>query len=373
MSDVVRVLHVAPQLETGGMERLLVEFARHADRRRFALRFAALGARGTVADEIEACGWSVTALGAPPGVRVSIMLRLARLIRDERTDIVHTHNTKPLLYAGPAARLAGHRNRGRGRTRGVIHTRHGQRHGATARQDVMFGLASYCADRMVCVSEDSARRCLGDRTTPRRIRTIHNGIDLERFAYAGPAAEGPAVFVGRLTPEKDVATLLHATAIVAENRASFRLKIAGAGPCEAGLTRLTNALGLDAHVEFLGEVRDVPALFRRSSLLVLPSVTEGLPLTVLEAMACGLPVVATRVGGTPEAVADGDTGLLVPAGDPNALAAALLDIQDDAQRARRMGLAGCRRVAERFDVRTMVARYQSLYEEVLGVDQVRAA
>src|ERR1051326_659354 len=140
-SRLRRVAHVVLQLETGGMERLLVEFARHADRSRFALSFIALGRRGPVAAEIESCGWPVTTLDARPGVRPSVVFRLARLLQDEGTDIVHTHNTKPLLYAGPAARLA--------RVGAVVHTRHGQRRGATRLQDHLFRLAARCADRVV--------------------------------------------------------------------------------------------------------------------------------------------------------------------------------------------------------------------------------
>src|ERR1041385_541538 len=102
------------------MERLLLEFARHADRRRFALSFVSLGPRGPIADQIEACGWPVVSLDAAPGVRLSLIVRLSRLFEGLRVDAVHTHNTKPRLYAGPAARAAG--------VPCVIHTRHGQRH-----------------------------------------------------------------------------------------------------------------------------------------------------------------------------------------------------------------------------------------------------
>src|SRR5437763_11535715 len=91
----IRVAHVALQLQTGGMEKLLVEFARHADRDRFDLRFISIGSRGTLADELEACGWAVTALGAPPGLRPALLWRLAGLLRRWGTDVVHTHNTKP--------------------------------------------------------------------------------------------------------------------------------------------------------------------------------------------------------------------------------------------------------------------------------------
>lgn len=362
---MIRIVHVALQLETGGMERLLVEFARHADRSRFALRFVALGARGPVAEEIERHGWPVTALNVRPGTRPSVVFRLARLFGDERADLVHTHNTKPLLYAGPAARLAG--------VAGVTHTRHGQRHGATGRQNFLFRLAARCADRVVCVSEDSARLCLREGMARGSVRTVRNGIDTERFRYCGPIEGGPAVFVGRLSPEKDVATLVHAAAVVAQRLPSFRLRVAGVGPCAGELRDLSEAIGVGDRVEFLGEVRDVPALLHGASAFVLPSITEGLPLTVLEAMASGLPVVATSVGGVPEAVIDGETGLLVPARDPRRLAAALLRVCGDHGLAARMGWAGRGCVETLFDVRGMVSRYERLYEEVLRGRSAMAA
>lgn len=365
MIDPIRIAHVALQLETGGMERLLAEFARHADRQRVSLSFIALGKRGRIAGDIEACGWPVTALDAPPGARPWALLRLARMFHDQRIDIVHTHNTKPLLYAAPAARLA--------RVKGVVHTRHGQRFGASRRQNIAFQIASRCADCMVCVSEDSARLCRQGGVGARSVRTILNGIDSSRFSFKGPAPDGPAVYVGRLSPEKDVATLLGATAIVVAQCPSFRLQIAGAGSCSAELTALTESLGLGGNVQFLGEVRDVPALLHRAAIFVLPSLTEGVPLTVLEAMACGLPVVATRVGGTPEAVVEGSTGLLVAPREREQLAAALLQIHTNPEMARQMGLAGRARVEEHFEVRTMVARYESLYADLLLNKQERAA
>jgi glycosyltransferase involved in cell wall biosynthesis len=202
---------------------------------------------------------------------------------------------------------------------------------------------------------------------------IHNGIDSERFSYNGPTADGPAVYVGRLSPEKDVATLLKAAAIVVAQRPSFRLQIAGTGACSAGLHALARSLQLEGNVDFLGEVRDVRALLHRASMFVLPSLTEGVPLTVLEAMACGLPVVATHVGGTPEAVLAGATGLLVPPGEPAQLADAMLRLHDNPNIARDFGRTGRARVQAHFDVRAMVAGYESLYTDVLKPRQKRAA
>jgi len=337
------------------MEKLLVEFARHVDRARFELRFIALQTRGSAADEIEACGWPVVCLDEPPGLRVGLIFRLARHFRRWGVDVVHTHNSKPLVYGGPAARLA---------RAGVVHTRHGQCYQAGVRSAALFRLATRTAARVVCVSADSARLSTAEGIAAKRLRVIRNGIDLARFSYASPQVGGPVVTVARASPEKDIETLLRASAIVAGEEPSFRLEVAGDGECLPVLRGLAGELGLGGHVRFLGEVRDVPRLLARASLFVLPSLTEGISLTLLEAMARGLPVVATRVGGNPEVVADGRTGVLVPARAPSELAAAMLRLLREPECGRRMGLAGRQRVERYFDVRCMVAEYQALYLEL---------
>lgn len=358
MSALTRVVHVTGCLEMGGQEKLLVEFARHADRRRFALHFVSLAGRGALADDLEALGWPVTALDARPGLRPGLVLTLAQRFRSWGAQVVHTHNERPLIYAAPAARLA--------RARRVIHTKHGRGAGKSRRQLWLTALAARCVDEFVGVSEDCSRLAVTQGVPARRVRTLHNGIDTQRFAYRGPCPTGPAVLVARLCPEKDVPTLLQATALAVRARSDFRLRIAGDGPCLPELRRLAAALDLGAHVEFLGMISDVPALLAKARLLVLSSVSEGVSLTLLEAMARGLPVVATRVGGTPEVVADGATGLLVPPRDASALAEALLQLHGDVDRCRLLGAAGRSRVEESFDVRRMVARYERLYA---GADQ----
>lgn len=354
----ISVAHVAAQLEMGGMEKLLVEFARHTDREVFDLHFVSLGARGKLADDIEACGWKVTALNQSPGLRPGLVLKLARLFRRLGVDVVHTHNTKPFLYACPAARLA--------RVSKVIHTRHGQRYGASRRDTIIFRLLTRLADRVVCVSHDSAKLSAAEGIAPDKIRTVWNGIDSARFQYISPCADGPAVMVSRLSPEKDVETLLRAVALAVRERPSFRLEIAGDGPCRPALERIARECNLEGCVRFLGEIRDVPALLARASLFVLPSLTEGVSLTLLEAMARGLPIVATRVGGNPEVVIEGETGVLVPAQDPSALARAMLQVQTDSEAARSMGWAGRCRVEQYFDIRRMVSQYEDLYRTEMG-------
>jgi len=187
------VVHVTLGLNMGGMEKLLVEFAKHTDRERFLPRFVSLTDRGSLAAEIEANGAEVFTLDTPPGLRPGLVLRLARLFRRLGADIVHTHNTKPLIYASPAARLAN--------VSALVHTRHGQRFGASARSNLAFRLAALGADRIVSISADSARLSVREGIAPAKVCTILNGIDVSRFAYSGPNLGGAAVMVGRQTPD----------------------------------------------------------------------------------------------------------------------------------------------------------------------------
>ncbi len=350
----LRVAHVTLGLDMGGQEKLLVEFARCADRNRFDLHFVSLGARGVLADDLESHGWPVTTLEEPSGFRPGLALRLARLFRQQRIDIVHTHDERPHIYGAFAARLA--------RVRRLIHTRHhGMADRLTPRQAALVRLAARLTDRFVCVSADSARQATRQGVSPRIVRVLHNGIDLTRFDLPASRDGGPVVTVARLSPEKDITTLLRAAALALAEEASFRLEIAGDGPCMADLRRTASELGLDGCVHFHGQVRDVPALLARAGLFVLSSLTEGVSLTLLEAMACGLAVVATRVGGNPEVVADGETGLLVPSGDPAALARALLRLRRNEGERRGMERAGRCRVERCFDVRRMTAAYEAMY------------
>jgi glycosyltransferase involved in cell wall biosynthesis len=353
MNRRIRVVHVTGCLDMGGQEKLLVEFARHADRDRFELRFLSLGERGILADEIEALGWPVAALRISAGLHLRSPWQIARLLRTWQADVVHTHNDRPLIYAAPAARMA--------RVAQVVHTKHGRGAQNTRRQTLLAALSARLTDYFVCVSDDCSRLAVEQGVPATRVRTIANGIDLRRFPFAGPCLSGPAVTVARICPDKDLVTLLDATVIVVRAAPEFRLWIAGSGPSLPELVRRIDQLGLAGHVHLLGPVRDVPALLRQARMFVLSSVSEGVPLAVLEAMASGLPVAATRVGGVPDIVADGVTGLLTPPREPAALAAKLLRLHGDDMLTSAMGTCGRRRVEEAFDVRRMVAAYERLY------------
>lgn len=351
----LKVAHVVESLEIGGLERLIVDLARGSDRDRFEACVVTLGAPGRLAAEVEALGWPVHPLHARPGLSPRAVFRMARLFRRERVGVVHTHSEGPLLYGTAAARLA--------RVPRVVHTRHhGPDLGRSRRVLALMALAARWVDRLVCVADDGARHAVAEGVPASRVLTVWNGIDLDRFGYLGPAPDGPAVVVARLDPVKDHPTLLRAVGLARRAGSDLRLEVAGSGSSEAELRSLAESLGLADAVRFLGAVDDVPSLLGRARLLVLPSRMEGISLTLLEAMARGLPVVATRVGGNPEVVVDGETGHLVAAGSPEALADAMLDVWNDPEAGRGLGRAGRARVEAHFDVRRTVGRYEAIYQ-----------
>ncbi|MGH7392610.1 MAG: glycosyltransferase, partial [Candidatus Rokuibacteriota bacterium] len=173
--------------------------------------------------------------------------------------------------------------------------------------------------------------------------------------------------VGRLDPVKDQAGLIRAFAGLAREHADVRLIVAGDGPCRADLETLAASLGLGDRVLLLGERRDVPRVLAALNVFVLPSVAEGISNTILEAMATGLPVIATRVGGNPELVEDGVNGFLVPRRDPDALRAAMARYVDDPHLAAVHGKSSRQRSVECFGLERMRDTYTSLYRDLAGV------
>ncbi len=352
----LRVCHVSLTLKTGGLERILTDIARHHDSAKTVTEFLAIREVGRFADEIRRTGCHVHLL--QPAGRIGQISQMVRLFREGRFDVVHTHNTYPHLYASLAARLA--------RVPVVVNTRHGQRAGHGWKSRTQFRWASHLVDRIIAVSDDAARLCVeADGVAPRKVTRIWNGIDLGDFSFTGPVASPIAISVARLSAEKDFPTLLRAVALALPEVPDLQLKLVGDGPERANLERLTRELGITSGVEFLGERTDVPRLLAQAGFFVSSSLTEGISLTLLEAMAVGLPVVATAVGGNSEIVAEGVTGQLVPPADPAALARAIVTFCRTEDRWPAFGQAGRDRVAEHFEVHRMVSDYERLYRELL--------
>jgi glycosyltransferase involved in cell wall biosynthesis len=352
----IKIAHVCWQLDLGGLERLLLDFAGHVNARDFDLQFICLNGGGAIAKQLELMGSKVSWLPAASGPRLHMVARLSEIFSESRVQIVHTHNNGPLIHAAPAARLVGAK---------VVHTRHGQGMGTSRPQQVLVRAASHLIDRFVCVSADSARIATREGLCPQRISVIRNGVDLGQFEYHGPNREGPVVVVARLTPEKDISSLIRATALVVRDHPQMRLRIAGDGPARVELQNLVDELNMRQHIEFVGVVKNVSRLLQSASLFVLPSLSEGLSLSILEAMATGLPVIAMRVGGNPEVIIEDRTGLLVSPGDAFELAEAISRLLGDPVRARCLGAAGRKHVECHFDVRQMIDRYEGFYRQII--------
>ncbi len=353
---MIRVVHLVSTLQIGGLEKVVLDLARHADQERFALHVLCLDDLGELAPHFDV---PVELLGCARLSKTQAILRVQARLRQLRPDVLHTHNPRPHILGVSAARMAG--------VPVVVHTKHGRNDPGRWRTVALNRIASQFTDRVIAVSSDAgavARQI--ERIPARKLNVIRNGIDLARFPSA-PSRPGArrAVHVARLNPIKDQATLLRATRIVADAMPDMRLDIVGDGPSRAELESLTDELSLRDHVRFLGYRSDVSELLSTADLFVLSSRSEGISLTLLEAMATGLPIVATDVGGNREVVVPGETGLLVPSQDPATMAAAMHELLSQPAIAQQMGAAGRRRAEDEFDLRRVVARYEQLYLSLL--------
>ncbi|HYO19079.1 MAG TPA: GT4 family glycosyltransferase PelF, partial [Dermatophilaceae bacterium] len=206
---------------------------------------------------------------------------------------------------------------------------------------------------------------------PDKVRTIHNGVDTTYFKPVADEPEHPTVvFVGRMDPLKDLRTLLRAVPLVADLVPKVRVRLIGPVPetnraYVDGLKELTAQLGIEDRVEFLGPTSDPVTAYASGTVAVLSSISEGFPYGALEPMACGRPVVATNVGGVPEAV--GDAGILVPSQNPSALAEACAFLLDDAPERQRLADHGRRRVESHFSLERMINRFRDTYVDLTGL------
>lgn len=361
---MVRVLHVVRSLEVGGLERLVADLVRA--RQGAATSVLCLTCLGPIGEQLRNEGIEVKALGI---ARLSLagVLRSAAAVRRAAPQVLHCHNMQAHLHGGLAARMNGDLP--------VVLTKHGM---VTPTSGLIPRLNRRLARRteIVAVSEDvrgAMRRWLG---FPKQVHRIGNGIPLASFEGSGKhrlsvrarqkwSAE-TFVFgcVARLAPSKDHETLLNAFAKASSSEKRLRLVLVGDGPLRAELERAVAQLNLSGNVEMLGERDDVYDLLPAFDAFVLASRNEGLPMTLLEAMAARLPVVATSVGGIPEVVLPDETGILVEPESPDELAHAMLTLFQQPDLRRRIREGGRRRVDAEFDLRIAAERYEVIYRRL---------
>jgi glycosyltransferase involved in cell wall biosynthesis len=358
------ILLIGDTLAFGGTEGQFVELACRLDRSRWAVHVTCLRAEGPLRARLDAaavrawsCGrGSLKSLGL-----VRCVWRLARYLRTEQISLVHCFDFYSNVVGVLSARLAGvgaviASQRDLGNLRPALHARV---------QSFILRLA----DRVLVNSEAVAERVRTHRAVAGRVVVIPNGVDVDRFSPAPdrPRDAGPVTIgtLANLRPEKGLADLVSAAAIVRSVHPDARLMIWGEGPLRSELERRLGQIGLDRSVALPGSTANPEAALQRLDVFVLPSLSEACSNGLLEAMATGLPVIATSVGGNAALVEEGLTGLLVPPGDPSALAKAIIRLIENPTLARDLGARGRDRVRSAFGFRRTIDSLETLYTDAL--------
>jgi glycosyltransferase involved in cell wall biosynthesis len=358
------VVLMGDTLNFGGTEGQLVEVACGLDRTRWDLDVACIRAEGPLRARLEAAGipaWSC-GRGSFKSARLLGAIRsLSRRLRARKVRIVHSFDFYSNVLGVPAARLAGvpvviASQRDLGNLRPPLQQR---------LQRAMLGLATH----VLVNSHAIADRLAGTRAARSgRISVIHNGVDLSRFGPARtPARKEPGITVtvlANLRPEKGIVQIVEAAAVVKRAAPDVRVDIWGEGPLRSEAEARIRSLGLTETVRLRGSTRAPEEVLRSSDLFVLPSLSEASSNVLLEAMATGVPVIATRIGGTPALV--GDAAVLVPPGDSAALAAAVVDLARNKALATRLGASARSRALDEFGMDRMLERVDALYRSLLG-------
>jgi len=368
-SKPLSVLHFITELSIGGAQVALFRLLKHLDRERFSQSVVCLyNGDGVIAEKIRALGIPVTDLNMSNKLRLDAFWRFYRLLQNQQPLILHTW----MFHANIPGRVLG-------RIAGIPVIISSER---TMGQEGKFRQRSdhftaALSDRIVCVSENVAKYAEQTIHLPaEKLVVIPNGVDPNDYRNLPSKAEArnlsqlpDSAFIigtiGRMHRVKGLYILLAAFAQLAELNRSVHLLFVGEGTDRQLLIDQAQDFGLNSKVTFLAFQKDIPKLLPALDLFVAASLHEGMPNAVIEAMAAGLPVVATDVGGTPEVVQDGQTGFLVPPGEYEALAISICKLLEDPDLRCRMGKEGKERVAKYFSIEQMTQQFEQLYEQLL--------
>lgn len=360
---------VVTDLDVGGAERALVALATRVNRARWSPQVFCLGPHGALVDVLNAAGLPPVCLNVSRKRPAQAVAHLVRAMKVQRPKLVQSF----LFHANVAARLAAPLVGSPWVLSGVRVAERQKRWHLTVDR-----LTAWLATGQVCVSEGVYRFCRDVEGVPAdRLTIIPNGVDttlydgvvpIPRDQVGVPEGAHVVLYVGRLDTQKGLSFLLDAAERVAAQRDNWHLVMVGDGPDrEDLLQRIAASPRLSPRVQWLGRRSDVPGLLETADLLVLPSVWEGMPNVVLEAMAARRAVVATRVEGSEDLILPGRTGWLVPPRDAEALAGALLDAASDPGRLREFGAVGRARVEAEYSLSATIVAYERLWSGVLGL------
>ena len=374
--DPIRVVYCIDNMQMGGTELNALRTAERLDRRRFSISVVCIRDNGPLMARYKDAGipvhaFPMTSFLGPGAARQAV--RLIRLFRTERTDIVHSHDAYTSVYATFCARMAG--------VRGVIASRRSWHSPHLQGRILRANRVAYRFAHRVVGNSPSVSRLVESESgiSASRIVTIPNFLDEESFAPLPVAErrrmldalgvpEGAFVvgIVARLSPVKDHATLLRAIASLRDRIPALHCILVGDGPERASIEALAGALGIEDIVHLAGERAQPPNLHGLFDVSVLCSTSEAFPNSVLEAMAASRPVVATDVGGTPDAVQEGTTGLLVRPGDPSGLAEAILRLHREPALRGRLGNAARAAARAGYSAEAVIRQVEALYTRLAG-------
>ena len=354
-------------LNPGGLENVVLSLAGHTDKERFNVSVCCLDEFGDLEEKFRELDINLIFFKRKRrGTDWLLPIKLSRLLRREHIDIVHTHNYSPNFYGAIASRLYCDLK--------TITTQHNKRffEELNKKRQAAFRALYYLTDRIVFVSEDAKNLAIKKtKISSKKVSVIHNGIDTNKFRPGakkrtllnelGIGNEFVIGSISRLSKEKDLATILKAYKLVLEKRENIKLLIVGDGPEKASLVRDCFDLKVNSSIIFTGYRDDIPDLLNILDLFVMTSITEGISITLLEAMAAKKPVIATEVGGNTEIIEDRHSGFLVKPKDVVSIANKSISLINDPKERARISLNARRQVIEKFSLERMVEKYESLY------------
>lgn len=365
----IGVMEIVHSLEIGGMERVVLNLVKHLDRERFRPLVVCIACLGDFAPLASELGVPVICLDKPPGVSLKAPINLAGLIKSENVRILHLHNSGPLFTGTLAGLLA--------RAPVRVYTDHARKFPDRRRVMMTEAILLKLIDRVVAVSEETRKNLIKYlHASPDKVTVVPNGVSRPQPVSQQERAALRAKFripenaplvstVARLEPQKAIDRLIEAAVLVRRRVPDAHFLVAGGGSMFDELTAKVRVVQLENNFHLAGWRSDVAAVLATGDLFVLSSDWEGLPMTILEALALERPVVCPDVGDVGRAVIDGHNGRLTPPGDIPALAEAIGDLLLNPDAAREMGRRGSELFGDQFGAARMTRNYEKIFEEVL--------
>ena len=365
----IKVVHLVEELTIGGLERVLTTIVSNLNKEKYNVSVWCLREGGFFADKLVKEGIEVKILHILSSRNPVSICRLYKLFRSHKFDIIHTHAYSAGTSGRMSAFLAG--------IPVIISHNHSVYDYYNTYYHFVEWFLSLITDRIICVS-DIINRFANEtqRINSKKLITIHNGIVSEhtvsekrtsglRKELGIPVDHSVICTIAHMEEHKGIKYLLESASLLLQSRNDVSFLVVGEGALKEKLKILCADLKIEENVIFAGERGDIPEILSLTDIFVLPSLREGLPLTILEAMACGKPVIATNVGGIPEVVKDGVSGILISPKDPEALHSAMNELLGDREKMKKMGHNGKRVYSESFDSKTMIGKIEDLYDSLM--------